>query len=84
VQEAVDLYHKRLRLLPRKQHAIMAGEPVDLGRFEGAPPTAETLRAMTDVMMNEVRALVAQLRGEAAPMGGFYRYVRSKQPRDAA
>jgi 1-acyl-sn-glycerol-3-phosphate acyltransferase len=84
VQEAVDLYHKKLRLFPRKQHHIIAGEPVDLRRFAGAPPTGETLRAMTDVMMNEVRTLVAQLRGKAAPVGGFYRYVRSKQPRDAA
>jgi hypothetical protein len=39
---------------------------------------------MTDAMMTDVRALVAQLRGEAAPMGGFYHYIRSKQPRDAA
>ena len=83
-QEAVDLYHKKVRLFPRKQHDILAGEPVDLSRFAGAAPTAETLRAMTDAMMTDVRALVAELRGDAAPTGGFYRYVRAKQPRDAA
>jgi 1-acyl-sn-glycerol-3-phosphate acyltransferase len=85
VQDAVDLYHKKVRLFPRKVHHIMAGEPVDLSRFAGAPPTAETLRAMTDEMMGEVRGLVAGLRGEPAPAGGFYRYVRpAQQPRDAA
>jgi len=83
-QEAVDLYHKKVRLLPRKEHDMLVGEPVDLSRFAGAAPTAETLRAMTDAMMTDVRSLVAQLRGEPAPMGGFYRYIRFKQPRDAA
>lgn len=77
VQEAVDLYHKKVRLLPRKQHDIIVGEPVDLSRFAGAAPTAQTLRAMTDTMMGEVRALVAGLRGEAPPTGQFYRYVRT-------
>lgn len=84
VQEMVDLYHKKVRLIPRKQHHILAGEPIDLRRFAGAPPTAETLRAMTDTMMSAVRELVAELRGEPAPTGAFYRYVRPEQPQDAA
>jgi 1-acyl-sn-glycerol-3-phosphate acyltransferase len=84
VQEMVDLYHKKVRLIPRKQHHILAGEPIDLRRFAGAAPTAETLRAMTDTMMSAVRELVAELRGEPAPTGAFYRYVRPEQPQDAA
>lgn len=90
VQDAVDLYHKRIRLFPRKEHHITVGEPIDLSRFAGAQPTAETLRAITDTMMTEVRKLVAELRGVPAPTGPFYRYVRpvggdgKKQPQDAA
>ena len=93
VQDVVDLYHKRIRLLPRREHHIVAGEPIDLSAFRGPGrdrPSAENLRAMTDVMMGEVRTLVAGLRGEPAPTGGFYRYVRpvrldeAEQPQDAA
>jgi 1-acyl-sn-glycerol-3-phosphate acyltransferase len=77
VQDVVDLYHKKIRLLPRREHHIIAGEPVDLSAFARSSPTAETLRAMTDVMMGDVRALVAELRGEPAPTGDFYRFLRS-------
>jgi 1-acyl-sn-glycerol-3-phosphate acyltransferase len=84
VQEMVDLYHKKVRLVPRREHHILVGEPIDLRRFDGTAPTAETLRTMTDIMMSAVRHLVAELRGEPAPTGGFYRYVRPEQPRDAA
>ena len=60
------------------------GEPIDLSRFAGAAPTPETLRTVSDTMMGSVRELVAELRGEPAPTGAFYRYVRPEQPRDAA
>jgi len=83
-QETVDLYHKKLRLIPRKEHHLLAGEPIDLSRFAGAPPTADVLRTMTDTMMGAVRELVAELRGEPAPTGAFFRYVRPEQPQDAA
>ena len=76
VQDVVDLYRKKVRLFPRREHHILAGEPLDLSAFAGSRPTAETLRAMTDVMMGEVRTMVAELRGVPAPTGGFYRYVR--------
>jgi 1-acyl-sn-glycerol-3-phosphate acyltransferase len=90
VQDAVDLYRKRVRLIPRREHHIIAGEPLDLAAFEDAKPTVETLRSMTDAMMGEVRTLVAGLRGVPAPTGPFFRYARpareggAKQPRDAA
>lgn len=82
VQEMVDLYHKKVRLIPRKEHHILVGEPLDLRRFEGAAPTAETLRTLSDTMMSAVRELVAELRGEPAPTGPFYRYIRPEQPQD--
>jgi len=90
VQDVVDLYHKKVRLFPRREHHIIAGEPIDLSRFAGAAPTAATLRAITDTMMGEVRKLVAELRDEPAPTGRFYRYERpvgggdKMQPQDAA
>lgn len=82
VQDAVDLYRKKVRLWPRREHHIIAGEPIDLRAFAQGQPNAETLRAMTDVMMRDVRELVAGLRGEPAPTGDFYRYVRTARRRD--
>ncbi len=76
VQDVVDLYRKKVRLFPRREHHIRAGKPVDLSAYRQSKPTADTLRAMTDVMMGEVRTLVADLRGVPAPTGDFYRYVR--------
>jgi 1-acyl-sn-glycerol-3-phosphate acyltransferase len=84
VHEMVDLYHKKMRLIPRKEHHILVGEPLDLRRFASASPNAETLRTITDTMMSALRELVAELRGEPAPTGAFYRYVRPEQPKDAA
>lgn len=84
VQNAVDVYHRRYRPVPRKTAAVTAGEPLDLGRFRTGPPNAENLRAMTDHMMHAVRDLVADLRGQAAPTGELFRTVRSVRPGDAA
>lgn len=82
VQDSIDLYRKKVRLVPRREHHILAGEAIDLSAFADAEPTGETLRQMTDVMMSEVRKLVAELRDEPVPTGAFFRY----QPRrcDAA
>jgi 1-acyl-sn-glycerol-3-phosphate acyltransferase len=55
------------RLLPRKRIVAMAGPPVDLSEWAGCEPTAEVLRAMTGRVMDDVTAIVAELRGEAAP-----------------
>ncbi|MCL2781658.1 MAG: 1-acyl-sn-glycerol-3-phosphate acyltransferase [Actinomycetia bacterium] len=76
VQEQFDLYHKRVRLIPRPRHAISVGEPVDLSEFRDAPPTPETLRAMTDLIMRAIRDQVAELRGEPAPTGEFFHWRR--------
>lgn len=88
VHESIDLYRKKVRLAPRREHHILAGEPIDLSAFADAKPTGETLRQMTDLMMSEVRKLVAELRGEPVPTGAFYRYQpRSRDaavPQDAA
>lgn len=81
VQDSIDLYQRRVRLLPRPRHVIVVGPPVDLSAFVGEPPNATTLLRMTDVIMGDIRQLVADLRGVPAPTGAFYRWRRA--PREA-
>jgi 1-acyl-sn-glycerol-3-phosphate acyltransferase len=59
------------RFLARRTSYASVGEPVDLRRFRGAEPSAETLREITDVIMTAVRDEVADLRGEPAPAAFF-------------
>ncbi|WP_329172904.1 1-acyl-sn-glycerol-3-phosphate acyltransferase [Streptomyces decoyicus] len=58
---------KKLRLLPRKTLRVKAGPPVDLSAFYDREPTAEVLRAATDVIMAAISEQLAGLRGEPAP-----------------
>lgn len=55
------------RLVRRRVSLASVGEPLDLSRYRGAQPTAETLREITDEIMRAVRDQVAELRGEIAP-----------------
>ena len=51
--------------------------PIDLSEFALAPgetPTATNLFRMTDIIMRELRELVADVRGVPAPTGPFYKY----------
>lgn len=66
-QNSVDVYHKRYRPLPRKTVTISAGEPVDLSKYAGVPPTTQVLREITNAVMVAVRDQVAEIRGEPAP-----------------
>jgi 1-acyl-sn-glycerol-3-phosphate acyltransferase len=77
VQRSIDLYRRRIRLLPRPIHEIALGKPVDLTAFRREPASAATLLRMTDVIMRDVRSLVADLRGVPNPTGSFYRLRRS-------
>ncbi|MEU9124255.1 lysophospholipid acyltransferase family protein [Streptomyces sp. NPDC048506] len=58
---------KKLQLLPRKTLRVKAGPPVDLSAYYGQEPTAEVLRAVTEVIMAAITEQLAQLRDEAAP-----------------
>jgi 1-acyl-sn-glycerol-3-phosphate acyltransferase len=71
-REVFDGYQKRFRPLPRKPIVIRCGEPVDLSAYRGRPVDALLLREVTDLIMGEVRNLLAEVRGEAAP-AEFYR-----------
>jgi hypothetical protein len=48
------------------------GEPVDLSAFRGdAPPSNVTLMRVTELLMTEVKTLLAEIRQEPAPKGFF-------------
>jgi 1-acyl-sn-glycerol-3-phosphate acyltransferase len=71
-REVLDGYNKKFRPLPRTTVTVRCGEPVDLTDYRGRPVDAALLREVTDLLMDRVRALLADVRGEAAP-SEFYR-----------
>lgn len=79
VQDQVDLYRKRVKVFPRPRHELAVGDPIDLSSFYGLPPTAATLREVTDVIMRRLRSDVADLRGLPAPTGPLFRWTRSER-----
>lgn len=83
VQEQIDLYQKKVKLIPRPRHVLSVGEPIDLSAYEGRTDTA-ALREVTDVIMRRLRGDVAALRGVADPGGELYRWVRPHERRESA
>jgi 1-acyl-sn-glycerol-3-phosphate acyltransferase len=57
----------RPRLRPRPTLSFLAGPPVDLSGYAGAPPTVPVLREITELVMGRVRGQLAELRGEQPP-----------------
>lgn len=53
--------------LRRTDVYLRAGEPVDLSRWQGADLSAETLRQATQAVMDELRSLLGEIRGEEPP-----------------
>jgi 1-acyl-sn-glycerol-3-phosphate acyltransferase len=78
VQESVDLYRKKVRLIPRPRHVLSIGEPIDLSAFAGREADGATLREVTEVIMRRLRADVAELRGVPAPDGELFHWVRPR------
>lgn len=66
-QDVLPPYSTKPRILPRKHVVMKAGDPVDLSDLAGARPTAEAITEATERIMTALTALVADLRGEAAP-----------------
>jgi 1-acyl-sn-glycerol-3-phosphate acyltransferase len=83
VQAQVDLYRKKVRLIPRPRHVISVGEPIDLSAFRNREPTVHVLKEVTDVIMRRLRADVAELRGVPVPEGDLYYWVRSTDKKTA-
>lgn len=57
----------RPRVRPRQTVSVVLGPPVDLSEFRDRPLTRTTLDAATKKIMDEVTALLAEVRGEQAP-----------------
>lgn len=77
VQESIDLYRKKVRLVPRPKHTLSIGEPIDLSAFAGRAATPALLREVTDVIVKRLRDDVAQLRGLPAPTGELFVWRRA-------
>lgn len=61
-------YTKKLTPFPRKTVTHLVGDPLDLAAFrEGNLRSASKLRKVTDLMMDEVTALLAEIRQETPP-----------------
>lgn len=67
-QQILPRYSKKLSLFPRKNVDVLIGEPVDLSPWKDAPRTSATFAAATNAVMQDVTALLEQLRGETAPL----------------
>jgi 1-acyl-sn-glycerol-3-phosphate acyltransferase len=76
-REIYDGYSKKFRPWPRKTVVTLLGEPVDLSAYRDQPQTLELLREVTDVLMGEVKDLLADLREEQAPEG-FYASAKNQ------
>ncbi|WP_084794281.1 lysophospholipid acyltransferase family protein [Actinokineospora bangkokensis] len=75
-------YTKKFRPFPRKPVVTVLGDPVDLSAYRGKPQTAALLREVTDLMMTEVRDLLAEVRGERPPAEFFNPAARSRAAAD--
>ncbi|ONI83942.1 1-acyl-sn-glycerol-3-phosphate acyltransferase [Saccharothrix sp. ALI-22-I] len=70
-RDVYDHYRKKFRPLPRKAVVTKVGPPIDLSAYRSQPQSIALLREVTDVLMNEVKGLLADIREEQAP-DGFY------------
>jgi 1-acyl-sn-glycerol-3-phosphate acyltransferase len=59
------------RKLGRRRADASVGTPLDLSKYRDREPSGETLREITDVIMDAVRAQVAEVRGAPAPVQFF-------------
>lgn len=70
-QDILWPYTKTPKLLPRKTITMKAGDPVDLDDLRDKPITPQVLREATERIMDAITALLADIRGEAAPAVRF-------------
>jgi 1-acyl-sn-glycerol-3-phosphate acyltransferase len=66
-QELFDPRTHKLRPVPRTPVTVVAGPPLDLSKWEGAPANAATLAEITEHMMLVLRDMVAEIRGGTPP-----------------
>jgi 1-acyl-sn-glycerol-3-phosphate acyltransferase len=66
-QDILPPYAHRPHLLSRHDSYVWAGRPVDLSPWAGRPLTADVLAGATDAIMDDLTALVAEMRHETPP-----------------
>lgn len=66
-QDVMGPYRKEFKILPRKTVKFAIGDPVDLSDLEGRPLDVATLAAGGTRMMDDLTALLAEIRGEEPP-----------------
>lgn len=66
--EILDFYQKKIRLFPRKTITHSVGEPMDLSAYRGKDPSAPVLREVTELLMDKVTELLAEIRDEQPPV----------------
>ena len=69
--EVLAPYAKKPDLFPRKTVTMKVGDPVDLSDLAAQEHTTAVVAAATDRIMAAITAIVAELRGEAAPAERF-------------
>jgi 1-acyl-sn-glycerol-3-phosphate acyltransferase len=57
----------KLSLFPRKKITVRYGDPVQLSAYRDKPHNTENLAAATSLVMDDITALLEQLRGQTAP-----------------
>src|SRR6476660_2421849 len=62
-----DSRTNKARPVPRTPVTVVAGPPIDLTRWAGQPPSANTLTEMTEHVMLVLRDMLAQIRGGTPP-----------------
>ncbi|RLK23037.1 1-acyl-sn-glycerol-3-phosphate acyltransferase [Micromonospora sp. M71_S20] len=62
-----DPRRSRLNPRPRIPVTVVAGPPVDLGRWAGSTPTKAVLEEMTDTIMLRLRDMLTEIRGGTPP-----------------
>lgn len=72
--DGVKREKRKVSLFPRKRVRVKIGEPMDIAALvaDSSPQAKRTrteLNTVTEAMMNEITALLAQIRGEEAPAG---------------
>lgn len=67
-QRLFDPRTRKMRLVPHTPITVLAGAPVDLSGWVGAEPTAANLHAITEEIMDALRQLLSQVRGEPVPV----------------
>lgn len=78
------LGQKRLtwpRLWPKKTMSVICGDPIDLSAYRGVEPTREVLEEVSELIMDEITALVETIRGRQAPELRYDIRVGQRVPR---